>query len=62
MRDNVFNMNHEADVSNSLINKIMDQARKNKILMYGSGILIGLIFIMVLIAKFKWLNINIFNN
>ena len=53
MRDNVFNMNHEADVSNSLINKIMDQARKNKILMYGSGILIGLIFIMVLIAKFK---------
>ena len=53
MRDNVFNMNHEADLSNSLINKIMDQARKNKILMYGSGILIGLIFIMVLIAKFK---------
>ena len=53
MRDNVFNMNQEADVSNSLINKIMDQARKNKILMYGSGILIGLIFIMVLIAKFK---------
>ena len=53
MRDNVFNMNHEADVSNILINKIMDQARKNKILMYGSGILIGLIFIMVLIAKFK---------
>jgi len=53
MRNNVFNMNHEADVSNSLINKIMDQARKNKILMYGSGILIGLIFIMVLIAKFK---------
>ena len=53
MRDNVFNMNHEADVSNNLINKIMDQARKNKILMYGSGILIGLIFIMVLIAKFK---------
>ena len=53
MRDNVFNMNHEADVSNSLINKIMDQARKNKILMYGSGILIGLIFIMVLIYKFK---------
>ena len=53
MRDNVLNMNYEADESNSLINKIMRQARRNKMLMYGSGILVGLIFIMVLIYKFK---------
>ena len=53
MRDNVLNMNYEADESNSLINKIMRQARRNKMLMYGSGILVGLIFIMVLISKFK---------
>ena len=53
MRDNVFNMNNEIDVSNSLINKIMKQAKRNKMLMYGSGILIGLIFIMFLIHKFK---------
>ena len=53
MRDNVINMNYEADESNSLINKIMRQARRNKMLMYGSGILVGLIFIMVLISKFK---------
>ena len=53
MRDNVISMNHEADASNSLINKIMNQARRNRTLTYGSGILIGLIFIMVLIFKFK---------
>ena len=53
MRDNVLNMNYEADASNGLINKIMRQARRNKMLMYGSGILVGLIFIMVLISKFK---------
>ena len=53
MRDNVINMNYEADASNGLINKIMRQARRNKMLMYGSGILVGLIFIMVLISKFK---------
>ena len=53
MRDNVLNMNNEADESNGLINKIMRQARRNKMLMYGSGILVGLIFIMVLISKFK---------
>ena len=53
MRDNVLNMNYEADESNGLINKIMRQARRNKMLMYGSGILVGLIFIMVLISKFK---------
>ena len=53
MRDNVFNMNNEIDVSNSLINKIMKQAKRNKMLMYGSGVLIALIFIMFLIFKFK---------
>ena len=53
IRDNIFGMNHEADVSNSLIITIMNQARRNKILMYGSGILIILIFIMVMIYKFK---------
>ena len=53
MRDNVFNMNNEIDVSNSLINKIRKQTKRNKMLMYGSGILIGLIFIMFLIHKFK---------
>ena len=53
MRDNVFNMNHEADISNSLINKIRRQAKKNKMLMYGSGALIGFIFIMFIIMKFK---------
>ena len=56
MRDithNIHAMNHEADVSNNLITKIMKQARRNKILMYGSGILIVLIFIMVIIYKFK---------
>ena len=53
IRDNVFAMNHDVDVSNNLIVKIMNQARRNKILMYGSGILIVLIFIMVIIYKFK---------
>ena len=53
MRDNIINMNYESDASNGLINKIMRQARRNKMLMYGSGILVGLIFIMVLISKFK---------
>ena len=53
IRDNIINMNHEADVSNSLITKIMNQARRNKILMYGSGIIVVLIFIMVIIYKFK---------
>ena len=37
MKDNVLNMNHEIDTSNSLINKIMKQAKRNKMLMYGSG-------------------------
>ena len=53
MRDNVINMNKDADSSNSLANKIIEQARRNRILAYGSGILVGLIFIMVLIYKFK---------
>ena len=53
IRDNIFAMNYEADVSNSLIITKMNQARRNKILMYGSGILIILIFIMVMIYKFK---------
>ena len=53
MRGNVLNMNHEIDTSNSLINKIMKQAKRNKMLMYGSGVLIALIFIMFLIFKFK---------
>ena len=53
IRHNIQAMNHEADVSNNLITKIIKQARRNKILMYGSGILIVLIFIMVIIYKFK---------
>ena len=53
IRHNIQAMNHEADVSNNLITKIMKQAKRNKILMYGSGILIVLIFIMVIIYKFK---------
>ena len=53
IRDNVFAMNHDVDVSNNLIIKIMNQARRNKILMYGSGVLVVLIFIMVIIYKFK---------
>ena len=54
IRHNIQAMNHEADVSNNLITKIIKQARRNKILMYGSGILIVLIFIMVIIYKFKY--------
>ena len=53
MRDNVFYMNNDIDVSNSLINKIMRQAKRNKLLMYGSGVLVVLIFIMFLYFKFK---------
>ena len=53
IRDNIYNMNHEADVSNSLITKIMSQARRNKVIMYGTGIIAVLIFIMVIIYKFK---------
>ena len=53
IRDNVFAMNRDVDVSNNLIVKIMNQARRNKILMYGSGVLAVLIFIMVIIYKFK---------
>ena len=53
IRDNIYNMNHEADVSNNLIKKIMNQARRNKILMYGCGVLVVLIFIMIIIYKFK---------
>ena len=53
IRNNIFGMNREADVSNNLIITIMNQARRNKILMYGSGVLIILIFIMVMAYKFK---------
>ena len=53
IRDNINGMNHEADLANNLITKIMNQARRNRILMYGSGVLVALIFIMVLIYKFK---------
>ena len=53
IRDNINGMNHEADLANNLITKIMNQARRNRILMYGSGVLVVLIFIMVMIYKFK---------
>ena len=53
MRDNTLNMNNEIDRSNSLINKIMKQAKRNKMLTYGSAVLVGLIFIMFLVYKFK---------
>ena len=53
IRDNINSMNHEADLANNLITKIMNQARRNRILMYGSGVLVALIFIMVMIYKFK---------
>ena len=53
IKNNIFGMNREADVSNNLIITIMNQARRNKILMYGSGVLIILIFIMVMAYKFK---------
>ena len=53
MLENVHGMNHEMDLSNSLMINIMNQARRNKILMYGSGILAVLILIMVIIYKFK---------
>ena len=53
IRENIHGMNHEVDESNSLIIKIMNQARRNKILMYGCGVLAILIFIMVIIYKFK---------
>ena len=53
IRDNILGMNREADVSNSLIIKIMNQAKRNRILMYGCGALVVLIFIMVMIYKFK---------
>ena len=39
IRDNVFAMNKEADESNNLIVKIMKQARRNKIVIYGCGVL-----------------------
>ena len=53
IRNNVISMNREADTSNSLMVKIMNQARRNKILMYGCGVIAILIFIMVMIYKFK---------
>ena len=53
MRDNTLNMNNEIERSNSLINKIMKQAKRNKMLTYGSAALVGLIFIMFLFYKFK---------
>ena len=53
IRDNIYGMNHEADLANNLITKIMNQARRNRILMYGSGVLVVLIFIMAMIYKFK---------
>ena len=53
IRDNVLGMNKEADDANSLIIKIMKQARRNKIIMYGCGVIVILIFIMVMIYKFK---------
>ena len=53
IRENIFAMNHEADVSNNLIEKIIQQARRNKMIMYGTGAVVVIIFIMVLISKFK---------
>ena len=43
MRDNVINMNPEADSSNNLINKIIIQEkRRYRLLDYRSKILVGL--------------------
>ena len=53
IRENIFAMNHEVDVSNNLIEKIIQQARRNKMIMYGTGAVVIIIFIMVLISKFK---------
>ena len=53
IRENVFAMNREADTSNSLIIKIINQAKRNKKIMYGCGILASLIFIMIVYNKFK---------
>ena len=53
IRDNVNNMSHEADTSNSLIIKIINEAKKNKLIMYGLGVLVVLIFIIIMIYKFK---------
>ena len=53
IRDNVNNMSHEADTSNSLIIKIINEAKKNKLIMYGLGVLVILIFIIIMIYKFR---------
>ena len=53
IRDNVNNMSHEADTSNSLIIKIINEAKKNKLIIYSLGVLVVLIFIIIMIYKFK---------
>ena len=52
IRDNVITMSSEADTSNSLIIKIINEAKKNKLIMYGLGVLVVLIFIIIMINKF----------
>ena len=54
VRDDIFVLRNDADASNNLIIKLLNQAKRNKMIMYGCIVLIALIFIMAMIYKFKY--------
>ena len=51
LNNNVKMMNHEADITNELVNKVINQAKRNKIIFYILMIVITIIFIILMIIK-----------
>ena len=51
MSSNVKMMNHDADITNELVNKVINQAKRNKIIFYVLLIIITVIFIILMIIK-----------
>ena len=53
MNNNVKMMNQDAELTNELINKVISQAKRNKIIFYILLIILIIIFIIVMIIKKK---------
>ena len=51
MNNNIKMMNHEADIANELINKAINQAKRNKIIFYVLFMILIVIFIILMIIK-----------
>ena len=51
MNNNVKMMNQDADITNDLVNKIINQARRNKIIFYLLLMVLVIVFIILMIIK-----------